>query len=232
MNNNFQIIKSILFKSILSVLLIVVAYLFCAFSLPQISVNGQTISGKENQIAIYVLSNGVHTDIALPSNNDTKNWETTFCRDTFMVPDSSLNYIAFGWGDKGFYLNTPEWSDLKISTAFNAAFGLGGTAMHVRYLKEPQNLNKNKIKLTISISQYKKLIEYIEESFCKNDCDVAKINHPGYGENDLFYEANGKYSIFKTCNVWTSKALKHCGVKTGLWTPFAAGLMSSLSQEK
>lgn len=36
---------------------------------------------------------------------------------------TDFNYIAFGWGDKGFYLDTPTWADLKFSTAFKAAFG-------------------------------------------------------------------------------------------------------------
>lgn len=232
MNSNIKLIVSALLKTILSVLLIGVAYFLCAFTLPKIPTYTQIQPTAEQHIDVYVISNGVHTDVALPSNNIIKNWESVFSRSEFLASDSALNYVAFGWGDKGFYLNTPEWSDLKISTAFNAAFGLGGTAMHVQYIKEPQKLNQNKVQLKLSNTQYQKLVKYIEESFCYMDSCISKINHPGYGKNDLFYEANGKYSLIKTCNVWTNKALKKCGVKTGLWTPFASGLMSSIRTEE
>jgi hypothetical protein len=47
-----------------------------------------------------------------------------------------VNYLAFGWGDKGFYLNTPEWADLKVSTALNAAFGLSSSAIHSTFYKK------------------------------------------------------------------------------------------------
>lgn len=232
MKSNIKLIVSALLKTILSVLLIGVAYFLCAFTLPKIPIYTQTQPTTEPHIDVYVISNGVHTDVALPSNSIIKNWESIFSRSEFLASDSALNYVAFGWGDKGFYLNTPEWSDLKISTAFNATFGLGGTAMHVQYIKEPQKLNQNKVQLKLSNTQYQKLVKYIEESFCYMDSCISKINHPGYGKNDLFYEANGKYSLIKTCNVWTNKALKKCGVKTGLWTPFASGLMSSIRTEE
>ena len=210
------------------IILVTCLYFLCAFSLPEIPVNSQNNSAKTDSVAVFVVSNGVHTDIALPSKHQLKNWEDVFCKDTFNIKDSIHNYIAFGWGDKGFYLNTPEWSDLKFSTAFKAAFGLGGTAMHVRYLKEPRKISEKTIRLNISKEQYQKLIDYIEKSFCLTEGCITKINHPGYDNFDLFYEANGKYSLIKTCNVWTNKALKYSGIKTGLWTPFASGLMNSI----
>ena len=203
-------------------------YFFCAFTLPNIEVNKQNLPIKSDSVCIYVISNGVHTDIAVPCENYLKNWKSLFPKDTFHLKDYSCSYLAFGWGDKGFYLETPEWSDLKASTAFKAAFGLGGSAMHVRYLYPPSKLSDKKIALTISSDQYKKLITYIEQSFSLSNGSVTKINHPGYGNSDLFYEANGKYSLLKTCNVWTNKALKYSGIKTGFWTPFADGLMRSI----
>jgi uncharacterized protein (TIGR02117 family) len=220
-------LKFISTRITISLLLLFCIYILCAFSLPSISANYQNVS-KTDSVSVFVISNGVHTDIAIPSKTNFKNWETTFCKDTFNISDSLHNFIAFGWGDKGFYLNTPDWSDLKFSTAFNAAFGLGGTAMHVRYLQQPKKVSEKVVHLNISSQQYKKLVNYIEKSFCLTEGCVTKINHPGYGNNDRFYEANGKYNLFTTCNCWTNKALKYTGVKTGLWTPFASGLMRSI----
>lgn len=221
-------IRYFLLRGFLFLILSTAFYFLCAFTLPNIQVNKQESAIRSDSISIFVISNGVHTDIAVPSESKLKNWRLTFPKDSFDLKDTSSNYLAFGWGDKGFYLNTPEWSDLKASTAFKAAFGLGGTAMHVRYLNAPKKLSEKKIALTISSDQYKKLVTYIEQSFCLNNGCVTKIDHPGYGDSDLFYEAEGKYSLIKTCNVWTNKALKFSGIKTGLWTPFASGLMRSL----
>ena len=212
----------------IGLILAALLYFFCAFTLPNIQVNKQNSQIKSDSVCIYVISNGVHTDIAVPCENFIKNWQLIFPKDSFKLNDYSSSYLAFGWGDKGFYLETPEWSDLKASTAFKAAFGLGGSAMHVRYLNPPKKLSDKKIALNISSEQYKKLINYIEQSLCFTNGCITKINHPGYGDSDLFYEANGKYSLIKTCNVWTNKALKHSGIKTGFWTPFADGLMRSL----
>ena len=51
---------------------------------------------------------------------------------------------------------------------------------------------------------------------------VFKSN--GYTSNDIFYEANGSYSIFKTCNTWSNSILKNSGVKSLLWTPFSSDI--------
>ncbi|MDK7354048.1 DUF2459 domain-containing protein, partial [Rothia aeria] len=62
---------------------------------------------------------------------------------------------------------------------------------------------------------------------------IWQNNHPiyietnaQYGEDDAFYEANGKYSIFYTCNTWTNNVLKKAGLKASFWAAFDDGLMS------
>jgi hypothetical protein len=41
----------------------------------------------------------------------------------------------------------------------------------------------------------------------------------------MFYEAVGPYNAFMTCNEWTGRALRHAGVRTGLWTPLSQSIM-------
>ena len=73
---------------------------------------------SNNEIDIYIISNGVHLDIVMPLKNEIKDWTTEIWIDNSIV--QSANYISFGLGDKGFYLNTPEWSDLTLKTTINA----------------------------------------------------------------------------------------------------------------
>ena len=51
-----------------------------------------------------------------------------------------------GRGDKGFYLQTPQWSDLKFSVAFNAVFDFSTAAMHATFYPQlTENSNCRKI---------------------------------------------------------------------------------------
>ncbi len=202
-------------------------YLLCAWLLPKIKVNREFRSA-ESGIEVFVKSNGVHTDIVVPAKHKQKNWTRDFIPESFEEVDSTFQYISIGWGDKGFYLNTPTWADLKFSTAFKAAFFMSSTAMHITYLKrQPRECDKCK-KLVLSEEQYGRLINFISSSFALNEKGIQRIEHPGYNEYDNFYEAKGTYSFIKTCNVWTCDALKASGVKVGCWTPLESGLLESV----
>lgn len=222
-----RLIFRMLIKLLLLIIILVAIYLIAAFTLPYITVNN-AFKNAENGIKIFVITNGVHTDIVLPANTDYKNWQADFPPATFNVTSPAYSYIGFGWGDKGFYLETPTWDDLKFSTAFKAVFALSETAMHITYLKEPNTADGDCVELHITEAQYRILIDYIESSFEKNENGIMLINHEGYGAHDRFYEAIGSYSLFKTCNTWTHKGLKKAGVKAAVWSPFSKGLMRSL----
>lgn len=210
-------------KILLGILVFLVLYISLAFVFSKITVNSEP-DHSEKPIAIYIKTNGVHTDIVVPVNNAVKDWRNQIQFEHTKSKDTTYQFIGFGWGDKGFYLNTPEWSDLKVSTAMNAAFYLGTSAMHATFYK---NLNENKscIKVYISVENYKKLTTYIEDSFQHNGSgNPILINAPTYGDHDSFYEANGKYSLFYTCNSWANQALKAANQKAAFWTLTDSGI--------
>jgi hypothetical protein len=181
-----------IYRTVAITVCVVVFWLGAAFALPYLKVNSDRKPVKDG-IEIFVKSNGVHTDFVLPSENKIMSWKALFPARTFEKVDSSSQWLAFGWGDKGFFLDTPTWAELKFSTAFKAAFWLGSSAMHLTYQK-----------------------------------NILKINHPGYGTDDNFYEANGVYNLTKTCNVWTGEGLKSCGYPVGFWTPLDKGIIDHL----
>lgn len=194
-----------------------------ALVLPRFSVNSKDENPKED-VAIYIKSNGVHTDIVVPIKTEYKDWSTKIKFEHIPSKDSKMQFIGFGWGDKGFYLNTPEWSDLKFSTAFNAAFYLGTSAMHATFYKQIKE-KENCIKINISKEEYANLIKYIEDSFqVDSEGNPILINATTYGQNDSFYEANRKYSLFYTCNTWANNALKSADQKAAVWTPTDTGI--------
>ena len=181
-------------------------------------------NGTTGEIAIYILSNGVHTDLVLPATTKYMDWKTVLTENRSSLTDTSLKWIAFGWGDKGFYLETPTWGDLKWSTAYRAAFALGSTAMHVCTYSSLTESEQCK-RISISAENYKKLVAYIDNSFYKKETGSYQgIANKQYKEHDAFYEANGSYSLLKTCNTWANTGLKVTGAKACIWTVIDKGI--------
>jgi uncharacterized protein (TIGR02117 family) len=54
------------------------------------------------------------------------------------------------------------------------------------------------------------------------------ISGAGYGEHDAFYEAQGSYSLFATCNEFVRRVLAAAGIRTALWAPFDFDVMYPL----
>lgn len=177
---------------------------------------------KGEGVDVFIASNGVHTDIVVPSQHSLINWNR-FLGD---AKSNESKYTAFGWGDKGFYLNTPNWGDLKFSTAFKAMFWKSATAMHVTYYPSELKEGSSVKKIRISEEQYKTLIRYIQESFILSNDKPLLIKDEVYeGLPNSFFEAQGSYHFLKTCNEWTRMGLAESGIKTIFWSPFADGLM-------
>ena len=53
----------------------------------------------------------------------------------------------------------------------------------------------------------------------------VRIDHPGYGPGDAFYDGNGRASAINTCNQWLATRLRLAGIKAPLWSPFVEGLV-------
>ena len=210
-------------KIILGFILFVGLYLLSAYILSRIGVDREADDSKD--VTIYIKTNGVHTDIVVPVKNDQFDWSKDIRFENTVSKDSAEKFVAFGWGDKGFYLETPTWGDLTFKTAFKAAFALGTAAIHATFYKEMKE-DKDCVKVNISKQQYQRLIAYITRSF-KRDVTGKVIyiqTNAVYGNDDAFYDAGGSYSLFHTCNTWSNNALKKCGQKACLWTPFDTGI--------
>jgi uncharacterized protein (TIGR02117 family) len=210
-----RIIFKYISRIVLAILGIILLYLIVAFLLSFISKKPESISCEKKE-TIYLLSNGVHLDIILERNQLKEDfWQE------LKIP-TKVKYVAFGWGDKGFYLNTKTWNDLKASTLINALFLKSGTAMHVtNYYKEHDEF----ISISLCPAQLMALKTHIETSFQKNDQQKLTKVGKGYYWNDTFYEAKGSYNAIKTCNEWVNQGLKKANIQTSIWSPFDKGVL-------
>jgi uncharacterized protein (TIGR02117 family) len=182
---------------------------------------GENYVSKRKGKTIYIRTDGIHTDFIMPVHSAQHDWSHILAWKDLKGKDTTYQFVAFGWGDQGFFLNTPEWSDLKFMTAFDALFYRGKTAIHVVFQSEPTP-NKLCKKLIISDKQYLKLVNYIESSFdLDSDGSIICIKNRGYWDYDTFYESKGKYSLFSTCNSWINGGLKESDLPACLWTPLS-----------
>lgn len=210
-------------KTLLFLVGFVVLYLISAYTMSRITVDEEVVPNRE--IAIYIKTNDVHTDIVVPVRNAQIDWSEKIKFEHTIQKDATAQFVALGWGDKGFYLETPEWADLKASVALKAATGIGNTAIHATFYAKVIESETCK-KILISPEQYARLITYVENSFKKDENNnyLNISTDANYGKTDAFYEANGSYSLFHTCNTWANNCLKSSGQKCCLWTPFDTGI--------
>lgn len=200
-------------------LLLPVAYGTLAFALAlwpgRPSVPGPAI------VEAYVISNGVHTDLVLPVRSAAIDWTAVFPPGDVPGDAAGADFVAIGWGDREFYLNTPEWRDLTAGRAIAALSGAGRSLLHVTWLRRGE-LGERTWVLPLDGPALASVIEHVKRSMAV-DATGRAIVVPGrrYTPRDAFYEARGAYDAVTTCNTWTGRALRDAGAPVGTWTPFA-----------
>ena len=86
----------------------VIVYLLSSFLCKYITTNNDYVAPEEG-VEVFIISNGVHADICLPVDGNKVLWSTYFKAKDFVTLKKTPTYISFGWGDKGFFLDTPTW---------------------------------------------------------------------------------------------------------------------------
>lgn len=177
-------------------------------------------------ITIFVRSNGVHTWIVMPKVTPQFDWRPFAPPGHLRDPRYGWgDHIAVGYGERNFYLNTPTWSDLTLSTALRAGAGLGDALMHVEHDHGPEAQDWQR-PIVVTPAQYRRLAYAVAQGFRRDGAGATvPLIGRGYNDWDVFYEGRGGYSAVLTCNEWTGRMLRAAGVRTGLWTPLEQSIM-------
>jgi len=210
-------------KCFLVLLVLIGLYFLLAEVLSGVIVNKDQDQPKE--MAVYISTNGFHTDIVMPVKTEMLDWSEKIKFSDTRSKDSNKNFVAVGWGNEDFFLNIPSWAEVKLTIAVKAVLGIGPSAIRATFLESAEADAFNR-KIDISKSQYIDLADFIE-SYFKKDSQGNFINIPApnaYGDDDAFYEAKGRFTPFFTCNTWANSALKSSGLRACLWTPFQRGI--------
>ena len=202
-----------LFYLILSALSIVGLYFFVAYLFTLFPKNNAQQTAEKN--SIHILYSNIHSDIVFNIDDINLSKFPEFKK-------KKMGYLAFGWGDKEVYLNTPEISNIQLSSSLKAFFINTPSLMHVSYIFD---ILRYKAIKTIELSRTQK--EHLKTSIM-NSFNFKGKTYKGYGEEDFFYDANANYNFINTCNTWTGDKLRESNLSMPYWTPFVWSVTNSL----
>lgn len=178
---------------------------------------------------IYVSGGIMHTNFFVPVRNDAFDWNQHLNLATLgKRMATEYRYLQFGWGDRRFYIETPSWDKISISSALRSLLLQNPAALFVKgHTTVPYYPNETLKCISLDQTRYLKLMHFLEASFQTNSQGKERISS-GHDGDSSFYAATGRYSMFKTCNSWTAEGLRSADVNTPLWGGLAPAVMQQL----
>ena len=177
------------------------------------------VSAQEAPRYIYLVRHAWHTGLVVKYDDiDARLWPD---KDDF--PEAL--YLEVGWGDRDFY-QTPR---AGVGILLQAAVKSPASVLFVVEL--PTAVKHyfpyaDILEIPLSRRSLEELARFIHAMY-KRDATGQTIRlGPGHNHrHSMFYLAEGDYSLFNTCNTWTTKALQAAGlpISTAL---LAGGVMS------
>jgi uncharacterized protein (TIGR02117 family) len=160
---------------------------------------------KESK-SVLVTNVGWHTGFFIRSMDATEVLRTMF-------PELSQSpFVEIGWGDKGFYMS----SGYSWWHGFRALFFSPGSVLHVAGFDETEASSYLKslevFQIYLSDAEFAYLMDYIKDSVVIQGGRPISLGAALYGHG-AFYESRGRFSLFYTCNSWTSEGLVKAGCK-------------------
>src|SRR5690606_22156572 len=136
-------------------------------------------------------------------------------------------YLEFGWGDRDYY----QADDKKFTTTVKAALWPTPSVLRVMGINHVEQYSQRAQGFTVLCLEDRELaalVNFLTSSFCPSEpAQLPAL--PTSNRYAQFYDAEGAYHLFNTCNTWTAKALASVGMD--LFTPAyltAGGVMDYL----
>jgi uncharacterized protein (TIGR02117 family) len=166
---------------------------------------------------IVVLDNGWHTALIVRYGDlpdDLRRLLHAF---------AGSEYLAFGWGDEGFFRASQMTAGLVPQALF---YSRGSVLLVAGFDGPPEEAFESNVdiyRIRASQAGLERMIDHIRRSFRRKNGEIIDAG-PG-PDDSRFYLANGRYGWNHTCNQWTAAALKNAGLPI---TPAYAALASNL----
>lgn len=208
---------------VLAIAGLVVIYLAAAVIGTVWTTGGSAIAAAGGSHTLYVLSNGFHSDIALPVEAGQPPAGLPVAPEDLPGELTDTHYLIVGWGSETAYTSLPALSDLTARIAFKALL-FDRSVMHVLPYSGAFH-GDGVYRLELDDAQYRRLLGFVSNTFSTSEDNRAELlDGITQGFGDVFYRANPRFSLFYGCNAWTGEALRQAGVDVGRWTPFAQSI--------
>jgi len=182
---------------------------------------GRNVLSKGERI--YLVNNGYHISLALPRDSCPYG-------DVFDIPlniSGKGGFFYFGWGDRQFYLGTPTVRNIDLTMAIKALFSPSSAVLEVLFINTLSSDQPGVSSFLVTEDELSDLYQYVKKFIMDHSNLPVQIPSDEIDQafqGSIFFEASGSYSLFNTCNNWTSRGLKLSGLNTHLWTPFTWGV--------
>ncbi len=154
---------------------------------------------------IYLVSHGWHAGIVIRRGDIPDGVWTEHRRDF-----AQEKYLEVGWGDRDFYQAPEPTVGMKLKAALLPT----NSVLHVVGFSDPVTdyfPYSEIIEIALSYEGFERLCRYIAQSYKKDERGELMALGPGLYGNSRFYQSKETYHVFKTCNVWTARALRAAG---------------------
>ncbi len=170
---------------------------------------------------VFVIDHGIHTGLVM---------ETADILSTLGLENSiyrKYRFVEIGRGDAGFY----QQEEPESSTTLSALFLSTPAVLHMRgynlfpYQRYPLSQT---LEVRLSSAALQKLVDAVAASFAMNEGVAVEIAE-GNDKRSRFFEANGSYHLFYTCNNWTAEMIELAGYPAShRWAFFAGSVMRQI----
>jgi uncharacterized protein (TIGR02117 family) len=171
-------------------------------------------------IITYLIAAGWHTEIALPIHAIQDPLKA-------VTPDfPSAQYLAFGWGERNYYMARAP----TVGDAMSALFP-GPAVLLVSALYRPPRESRasaQMFELGLSAAGVDRLSNHIWAAFEKSGDGTPRRLAAGPEPGSVFYSATGTYSASYTCNTWTAEGLRAGGMPV---TPAGVVFASQVTEQ-
>lgn len=155
-------------------------------------------------VAVYLVAHDGHTGIAMRRADILPG----------LWPESrdfpQAEYLEIGWGNRDYYYGRNQ----GVRGTLNALWP-SPSALHVAGFSGPpaNYFRANEIvELAIPVDGIERLVHYIHDAFERTGAQPAPPLGPGLYGDSRFYPAWESFHLFRTCNVWTARALRTAGL--------------------
>ncbi|MER3434195.1 MAG: TIGR02117 family protein [Leptolyngbya sp. ERB_1_1] len=182
----------------------------------------------ENQpYRIYVQGGAMHINLLMPVDNGVYNWRQFLdLKQIGSDTDENYSYLKMGWGDRIWYTEVSDWSQMNVLDIGRVLFKPGNASvMYVQgYAARPDGVKC----VGLDRDHYLKFVRFLQNSFAHDAQGKLIYVKAGAATTDGFYAATGDYSALRTCNTWSAEALDAAGVNTPLWSALAPAVMQQI----